>query len=833
MTTNTPEHSANTRHGATAQEWEQAAAVFGAANLLPSVHNPRATLSPNSSIKELAGIAKVPSLYNRSGEAAGFPKWTAATVTPADVNEWQQQPDYGICLRTGNGFFAVDCDTEDADELATIRRIVTEHTGAAPLVRYRENSARITFIVRAHGEHTKTVITLRPKTATAKASAIEFLGNGQQTLIAGSHTSGARLRIEGGEFFEPPALTADEYQALIAAVRAAFPNATTSTKKTSDGSVIYSPWDSIAEALAGDPVAAWLNVNKLIVGNDGRSKFFIRCPNEHYHTPGTGSASSTVYVSDKNPALCSFDCKHASCADSLRTPWHFAEAYGMPEALRGAYENRSSADGVDEFEDLTVSEAAADGVAVEAVAVEENLLDWHSVDVTNPPGIAGVICAEINRLSSRALPLAAVPAALHMLAIAAGAGKKRGVSGEKLALCTFTIATTAAGKEAGQSFVKKVASRSGLARHVSGKSRSDKDLIVSMMEAEAVVMNVVDEAHAYLDSINNKMSSEHKQALGGLMLELLTSEHFILSGLHAREIGNTLDATEKALKAANERDEKAFAKGTLDALDLACNQQQRSQQQAEVNKRREWIRNGIESPVVNFMLSSTPEKLESAINNADICSGLIGRSLIFSNENTRAKQRHYPEARPRFNDAAASVREIVSVLKAIAQPGQAPRLATATPEALEALHAVFDYFEEDKRRNAPIIGGIYARGVERVYSLAALLAVECGEIRVEHVRYALAATMQSIETAQSLARQNAANGITEVIHLEVLGQLSKGSKPRARLLIDVSRKAAIAPAVKRAADMREPNPVEIVLDSLVKRGVIEKTGRSAYRIAKA
>jgi hypothetical protein len=80
--------------------------------LLPVVCNPGATISPNSKLKMLG---KTPSLYNRDRLATGIKHWTEHVVTEHDFARWSNEPDYGICVRTVNGWLALDCDSEDED----------------------------------------------------------------------------------------------------------------------------------------------------------------------------------------------------------------------------------------------------------------------------------------------------------------------------------------------------------------------------------------------------------------------------------------------------------------------------------------------------------------------------------------------------------------------------------------------------------------------------------------------------------------------------------------------------------------------------------------------
>lgn len=91
--------------------------------LLPVVCNPGAIISPNSKLKVLG---KTPSLYNRNRLATGINDWTGHVVTEHDFARWSNEPDYGICVRTGHGWLALDCDSEDEDIQADIRKTLVQ-----------------------------------------------------------------------------------------------------------------------------------------------------------------------------------------------------------------------------------------------------------------------------------------------------------------------------------------------------------------------------------------------------------------------------------------------------------------------------------------------------------------------------------------------------------------------------------------------------------------------------------------------------------------------------------------------------------------------------------
>ena len=102
----------------------------------------------------------------------------------------------GICLQT-RLCKVFDIDIEDealANQVEILLRPLISDLAGAPSdrvpLRFRENSSKFALIVRCDAVLSKRVIELY---GTNK---IEFLGNGQQAMIAGTHPSGSRIKWE-------------------------------------------------------------------------------------------------------------------------------------------------------------------------------------------------------------------------------------------------------------------------------------------------------------------------------------------------------------------------------------------------------------------------------------------------------------------------------------------------------------------------------------------------------------------------------------------------------------------------------------------------------------
>ena len=77
-------------------------------------------------------------------------------------------------------------------------------------MRFRENSGKCLLAFELPGEYGKGVLKVA-------GGIVEFLANGQQCVVAGAHSSGARYEWQGGLPDVVPAVSAEAFEALWAA----------------------------------------------------------------------------------------------------------------------------------------------------------------------------------------------------------------------------------------------------------------------------------------------------------------------------------------------------------------------------------------------------------------------------------------------------------------------------------------------------------------------------------------------------------------------------------------------------------------------------------------
>ena len=171
------------RYGATEDEWFQWDLGEGLGrDLLPVVCRPGAPIAAGSSLQ---AYGKVPSRYTIQRMVVGIPRWTLYTATPVDLAQWIQESDYGLCLQTRR-VRALDCDLTDHAYAERFRTHLHALGYDFPF-RTRANSPKFLLLFRLEGDYGK-------QTIQTPHGILEFLANGQQCVVAGTHPSGVRYQ---------------------------------------------------------------------------------------------------------------------------------------------------------------------------------------------------------------------------------------------------------------------------------------------------------------------------------------------------------------------------------------------------------------------------------------------------------------------------------------------------------------------------------------------------------------------------------------------------------------------------------------------------------------
>lgn len=339
------------RYGATPDEWA-AFKRLAKVDLLPVVSSPNAEISPHSKMK---GVGKTPSLYNGARQAKGFTEWTDHEATVRNIEAWSAEEDYGVCIqtRTLRGF---DIDVSDPTRADEIEARFLELLGldSAP-ARCRSNSGKRLLVVRAEGVLDRQSFAesaqLDPSTGKTKRELVELLGNGQQFIAAGQHTSGVRYEWRDGLPTPSQVPTVD-----IEDLREAWDVLEAEFGIPGSGRRVGRRDPTLLEDLdTTDPVAEWLVQSDWPTYSCERGMLYVECPGADGHSTDNGETQTAWLLAGSGQYRNGhFRCMHAGCGEI--TDDKFFQAVG--------YKVRA----VEEFDDLS-GEVLAEAVETYAKAV--------------------------------------------------------------------------------------------------------------------------------------------------------------------------------------------------------------------------------------------------------------------------------------------------------------------------------------------------------------------------------------------------------------------------------------------------------------------------------
>ena len=347
-----------------------------------------------------------------------------------------------------------------------------------------------------------------------------------------------------------------------------------------------------------------------------------------------------------------------------------------------------------------------------------------SVDLLNPPGLAGEICRYMKLNARRDNPELYPLAALHLMALVGR--KRKSVYTDKLNLITLSIAPTAAGKENTQDAVKRLAREHYCSDRIHGNAGSFKELIVNLLDGHGTSLYVVDEIHSLLGSMKDKNAATYETKMEAEILTMSATKLYTFRGMEKRSL---MDVYMKELA----RISKKIDEPGDDDPDML------GRLLEKVKERIDWLENGLPDPFFSLMGHSVPSRLDSFIKTENIDSGFLGRALIVRGSDTRAKLRRTP-----VDEHALALCEF-NIQSGLMDARRSGGTIGVDDDAADYLDECIDWYDDDDQLNDPIGGGIYARAPEHLYRVATILALETGVITLEHAQYASALVKQSID----------------------------------------------------------------------------------------
>lgn len=180
-----------TRLGAAKETWQAFVEAGLGPDLVPVVCDRNLPISPKSKLS--ANDGKTPSAINANDEVYGIAGWTDRASTPKEIHAWSNDPRLGVgvvCRQVKAFDIDIDDQAEAEATTALLQSQIEARTGRKAAVRSRPNSPRKLLVVRCSEPMGKAVI-------PTSQGELEFLGDRQYFVAAGTHRSGAKQKLTG------------------------------------------------------------------------------------------------------------------------------------------------------------------------------------------------------------------------------------------------------------------------------------------------------------------------------------------------------------------------------------------------------------------------------------------------------------------------------------------------------------------------------------------------------------------------------------------------------------------------------------------------------------
>ena len=441
----------------------------------------------------------------------------------------------------------------------------------------------------------------------------------------------------------------------------------------------------------------------------------------------------------------------------------------------------------------TFKAQAFHGESDQLIELVDKMLE--NIDLTNPPGVAGKICTELELYEHRALAELRPLVALSCLSMVNH--RRESFGGGNLNFQCLGIALTATAKEAHLSFTKKVMAGVGLGAKISSKPRSDLDILIEPIDKE-FMLYAFDEVHSFFQPATGKNAASFESGMVSYLLELCTSERFYFPN----KTRMNLEAKYNSIVDSLEDKERLTVK-----------------QQSQLGKAKrilDRLENGWEDPFLSLTGYSTPINMDIMINKHNIEQGLIARFIILRAPTKRTKMT--------WRKIKGPSSELLSILTEILESDQK---ITIDAEAHSSLNYVFNYFELDVHLNHPQLGAIYARGTKWVMLIASLLASKDNIITHEHIAYATKLFMYNINTCKQVL--NNESDLEEALLLKAKEQVLRYTDNKSIGRGELASKMSNCCSQIRHYKKKKKDICHVLIDRLIEDGVLIQEGSLLFQ----
>lgn len=446
----------------------------------------------------------------------------------------------------------------------------------------------------------------------------------------------------------------------------------------------------------------------------------------------------------------------------------------------------------------------------------EDDLCTDDIDVLAPHGLVGDIVRHINDTAYRDRPSIAVGSALWAISCAMNRMYLT-PDGGKVSLIVMGIAASGSGKDNPYQVAKTLIAKAGYGLALYPEMASDKDMIKSIIEHQCAFY-AIDEAHKIFSAMQNKNSNSYLQQIEGAILNLSTERVLTLRSKEAESLRLSIERGLSILEKQKEDIEAGKEFIIQNKIDW-------------IEKKKSYLKYGIDNPFMNLYATSTPMKLDGMVSEDTLSSGLMGRTLLIREFEDFPKAKAYgfgaisrhqiPKSiHDRFNNIVQRGRAQDTTMTYRDEYGLEfwgePIKIKASESAINLSKKIGAWFDSRAQSANPIMQPVWARAFQMTSVIASIMAAETTIISEDDLRYAFALVKSDINAKTGMCLQAVGDDKTS-------NEEERGDALAARLIQVCDVKDGLSPSVlKKKTKKFAEYDVKETLKKLTENGYIER-----------
>lgn len=394
-----------------------------------------------------------------------------------------------------------------------------------------------------------------------------------------------------------------------------------------------------------------------------------------------------------------------------------------------------------------------------------------SVDLQNPPGFVGELCAWINNQCLYPRKNLAVAAALQIVSNLAGMRFADAMDGVTSNLISFCVAGSGTGKESLLKAFSECMRLVDLHPAMYGSFKSEQELYRNLIRHQGAFY-AIDELGIHLSKIKNASTKGGASYLEGLLGAVMSAstkaDSFLaITGDLKEEIRALISRELVSVNKQLDDKPSPYLESKLISLE----------------RQLKTIDNGIEKPFLSILGYTTPSTFDNLFDFETATNGFLSRALIFKEQDNNPRRKEDFKKQEMSEQLKRGLQllanggkySVTDEMKARIEFLDEKTPISTTPDAKNKLQEVYRHFwnQAEELMSKSGLEAIPRRGWELVSKVSLILALKTGVRELQDVVWAFELVKCDIDSKISLATANTSDNMLEQLCNKIVGNLGK------------------------------------------------------------